>query len=959
MAFGNYGYHYPFGFPPKINPYNFLNEPQTQEDSNYKPDVIKWLKDSTLRELQQIFTIHDQEYTFPILKMFINDQSLPQMYSQKKETVIKKIPLDSKIEEYFIMKSYQDTKLDLFQKLLVFDSDLFFDTIQVKESELANIDQFLKFLDDITDRKIFYYKPKDGQDPSWFNIQTPQPAINWVIREFEHNVSRNFQNRKKLKQQRFYEPQIIDSAILEFINITYINHKDKLYNIANTISQILQEKDSLIKVFYNLVSNRYQHDLIQGFVQKSQIQHDVLNQKFQYEFYEILDYRTYYWKLFIREAQVQHQKSVVQELIEQEENNKKNKVKKQKRKKKLNKLDKNDQIKSCDEQLKFSVHTIDWNELKNKLNEGMNNYKRKPSQDPLDNDSLPTTPPNTPKHNIDIEMIEIKPKDKLCSIEPLFSDIQDSVIVQTIKMISKSQQNQNQQDQQLDYVLKQQQSYLKVKKLYDEDFQTQSPPSELTRCSSEIQNHNIKSCQSLENTRSVSVDEQDPCCFINSQILQKSQGEHTQMEQKQTSNKKKKLTKKSNNKQSSDQKPQPEKQSIQQKVEQIIQEFTVIDTIEKAPEYIEMQVFSSNIKEEPEEQEIEIIQESTNVSEQFDISGFQELAQQKFIQKLHKESKMINYQCLDSWLSKESDSLIKSVFMGTLVDIRLFGSCATGLALIDSDIDICVLGFEQLQKAYVINSQRMLFDAIQRCKWIVNSKCISETTIPIIKLEINPEIPYLESGCLILNKQEHVQWQQIKNKLKINLKVDITFNKRSDHMGDSTTELIRDWMSLYPNFQGLVLILKSIIRKLNIAETFKGGLSSYAITIMVYCFLKEKKFQDLSLGYQLYEMIKFYSQEFNPKIHGMGIYHQDRDSLIFNLEDYPLPQIQLCIFSPLNQRLLTSHSVHVGKLFDFLQKIYQQSLANIEKNMSYFQMGKKKRIKYDKEQGNFIDYILN
>ena len=40
--------------------------------------------------------------------------------------------------------------------------------------------------------------------------------------------------------------------------------------------------------------------------------------------------------------------------------------------------------------------------------------------------------------------------------------------------------------------------------------------------------------------------------------------------------------------------------------------------------------------------------------------------------------------------------LIKSVFMGTLVDIRLFGSCATGLALIDSDIDICVLGFEQL-----------------------------------------------------------------------------------------------------------------------------------------------------------------------------------------------------------------------------------------------------------------------
>ena len=34
--------------------------------------------------------------------------------------------------------------------------------------------------------------------------------------------------------------------------------------------------------------------------------------------------------------------------------------------------------------------------------------------------------------------------------------------------------------------------------------------------------------------------------------------------------------------------------------------------------------------------------------------------------------------------------------MGNLVDIKLYGSCATGLALVDSDIDICVLGFEPL-----------------------------------------------------------------------------------------------------------------------------------------------------------------------------------------------------------------------------------------------------------------------
>lgn len=76
--------------------------------------------------------------------------------------------------------------------------------------------------------------------------------------------------------------------------------------------------------------------------------------------------------------------------------------------------------------------------MKNKLNEGINHYKRKPSSDPLEHDSLPTTPPNTPKHNIDIEMIEIQPKDRLCAIEPLFSDINESVIVQTIKLIEKS-----------------------------------------------------------------------------------------------------------------------------------------------------------------------------------------------------------------------------------------------------------------------------------------------------------------------------------------------------------------------------------------------------------------------------------------------------------------------------------------------------------------------------------------
>ena len=71
-----------------------------------------------------------------------------------------------------------------------------------------------------------------------------------------------------------------------------------------------------------------------------------------------------------------------------------------------------------------------------------------------------------------------------------------------------------------------------------------------------------------------------------------------------------------------------------------------------------------------------------------------------------------------------------------MVDLRLFGSCATGLALSTSDVDVGIMGFEMLPKNELTIVLSNFSKVLEKFKWITSIETILTANIPIIKLVI-------------------------------------------------------------------------------------------------------------------------------------------------------------------------------------------------------------------------------
>ncbi len=77
------------------------------------------------------------------------------------------------------------------------------------------------------------------------------------------------------------------------------------------------------------------------------------------------------------------------------------------------------------------------------------------------------------------------------------------------------------------------------------------------------------------------------------------------------------------------------------------------------------------------------------------------------------------------------------------MEISIYGSSITGLSLANSDIDLQIKGFENLSRLETENKLKELFEAFANFEWINNSsQMILTSSVPIIKLDINPLIKF-------------------------------------------------------------------------------------------------------------------------------------------------------------------------------------------------------------------------
>ena len=216
--------------------------------------------------------------------------------------------------------------------------------------------------------------------------------------------------------------------------------------------------------------------------------------------------------------------------------------------------------------------------------------------------------------------------------------------------------------------------------------------------------------------------------------------------------------------------------------------------------------------------------------------------------------------------------------------VHLYGSHATNLCLPWSDLDIVLIQKNINRNNINENNHALLlklYENLRNKKWVKDINYISNASIPIIKIYT------IETYN--------------------NIPIDISIQEEK-HFGLKCVELVKQYMNQFESLKPLVLSIKNILKRANLNDPYKGGISSYGLILMIVYFLKQQSFAgiDISLGEnnnnlgQLFlGFLHFYSYEFE---FGKNIIYIKNNSN--DLDDLKYQNIslgsRLIIIDPLN-----------------------------------------------------------
>ena len=180
--------------------------------------------------------------------------------------------------------------------------------------------------------------------------------------------------------------------------------------------------------------------------------------------------------------------------------------------------------------------------------------------------------------------------------------------------------------------------------------------------------------------------------------------------------------------------------------------------------------------------------------------------------------------------------------------VHLYGSHATNLCLPWSDLDLVLIP-KNLNMIYNKSENNRsllskLYENLKNQKWVKDILYISNASIPIIKIY----------SIGIYN----------------NIPIDISIQEET-HFGLKCVELVKQYMNQYESLKPLVLSIKNILKRANLNDPYKGGISSYGLILMIIYFLKQQSFAGIdiskgenncNLGHLFYDFLVYYSFDF-------------------------------------------------------------------------------------------------
>ena len=186
---------------------------------------------------------------------------------------------------------------------------------------------------------------------------------------------------------------------------------------------------------------------------------------------------------------------------------------------------------------------------------------------------------------------------------------------------------------------------------------------------------------------------------------------------------------------------------------------------------------------------------------------------------------------------------------------KLYGSRATNLFLMWSDIDVVICNEkrnkkikEEINKEEEIetedNIEDIKYDFLEKLNELLNNditfveniKYLNKAKIPIIKIKTTKEYN--------------------------NIMIDITLQSK-DHFGLKCVNLVKKLLKEYDILEILLFPLKTMLKLSELNDPYNGGLSSYALILMIVYFLEyqikmKKEINKDNVGSLFYEFLFFY-----------------------------------------------------------------------------------------------------
>ena len=189
-------------------------------------------------------------------------------------------------------------------------------------------------------------------------------------------------------------------------------------------------------------------------------------------------------------------------------------------------------------------------------------------------------------------------------------------------------------------------------------------------------------------------------------------------------------------------------------------------------------------------------------------------------------------------------------------DLEVYGSYGSGLALEFSDIDVAITNTNLFSRDLIQMACLQLATILENCGWVLNVSCIATAAVPVIKLQFHS---FYCSG--------------LGNEI---IMADVTFDDSNEfqtgtHLGIPSLMKTCELINERPQVQYLALVLKKFLYANQLNSAYKGGLSSYSLTLWIVACLNQMGTPTENLGELLLEFLDVFGKRFDPTCTGVSV----------------------------------------------------------------------------------------